>query len=149
MKGLRNILKSNIAKVTLLAAFTCIIGCKSEPKGNPDRFKYGVFEFPPIGNLSKIKITRADSLQIEEYTEKISISNDSMNTEKLIKHIDTFFIKWKNNFNYTCIMKNPKTDLDKDPIFVQITKVKDSSYDFSLRIGYSNYKQTGTVYKVK
>ena len=46
-------------------------------------------------------------------------------------------------------MKSPKTDLDKDPIFVQITKVTDSSYSFTAKIGYSNFKQKGTVYKVK
>ncbi|CAL2079607.1 conserved protein of unknown function [Tenacibaculum sp. 190524A02b] len=135
--------------IFLLASFIFIVSCSPEKKGDPDRFKKGVFEFPSIGNISKIKITRVDSLQIEEYTEKISTFKNSISTEKIIKHIDTFYIKWKNNFNYTCIMKNPRTNLDKDPIFVQITKVKDNSYDFSLRVGYSNFKQKGTVHKVK
>jgi len=43
-------------------------------------------------------------------------------------------------------MKNPKTDLDKDPIFVQINKVTDTSYDFTAKIGYSKFKQKGTLY---
>ncbi|WP_440881230.1 hypothetical protein [Tenacibaculum sp. C7A-26P2] len=137
-------------KILLVLIFMPIlIKCKPQLKGNPDRFKYGVFEFPAIGNISKIKITRNDSLQIEEYTEKISVSNDSMSTEKIIKKIDTFYIKWKNNFNYTCIKKNPKTDLYKDPLFFQITKVTEDSYDFTLKIGYSNFKQKGTIKKIK
>ena len=45
-------------------------------------------------------------------------------------------------------MKNLKTRLDKDPIFVRITKVTDSSYNFTVKIGYSKFKQKGTVYKV-
>jgi len=46
-------------------------------------------------------------------------------------------------------MKSPKTKLDKDPIFVQITKVTDSSYSFTAKIGYSKFTQKGVVYKVK
>ena len=46
-------------------------------------------------------------------------------------------------------MKSPKNDLDKDPIFVQITRIGDSSYDFTAKIGYSEFKQKGIVYKIK
>lgn len=145
-------INSNFSLVIKLIVFTSLfvfVGCNPEKKGDPTRFKYGIFETPAKGNISKAKITRIDTLQIEEYTETVSISNDSTVTEQLKKHVDTFSIKWKNNFAYTLRMKNPKSDLDKDPIFVQITEVKDSSYNFTLRFGYSNFKQQGTVYKVK
>ncbi len=150
MKGLIKELSTNTIKVTFFIAFIyVIIGCENEPKGSPDRFKLGVFEIPASDSYSKTVITRVDSLQIEEYTKTVSKSNDSTVTSQVTKHIDTLFITWKNNFAYTLRMKNPKTDLDKDPIFVQITKVTDKSYDFTARVGYSNFKQKGTVYKVK
>ena len=125
------------------------ISCSSEKKGDPTRFKFGTFEIPASDSYGKTTITRVDSLQIEEYTKKISITSDGAVTQKEEKHIDTLYIKWKNNFAYTLQMKSPKTDLDKDPIFVQITKVTDNSYEFTAKIGYSNFKQKGTVYKVK
>jgi len=126
-----------------------VFSCSPERKGDPLRFKFGTFEIPASDNYGKTVIIRKDSLQIEQYTKKVSISTDSLVTEKEITKIDTLYIKWKNNFAYSLRMKNPKTDLDKDPIFVQITKVTDTSYSFTARIGYSNFKQKGTVYKVK
>ena len=63
--------------------------------------------------------------------------------------IDTLYIKWKNNFFYTLKMKSPKTDLDNDPIFVQINKITENSYDFTAKIGFSEFKQKGTFYKIK
>lgn len=125
-----------------------VYSCTPEKKGDPKRFVYGTFEIPAGDNYEKTTIVRKDSLQIEEYSKKVSISTDSLVTEKEVKHIDTLFIKWKNNFAYSLRMKTPKTDLDKDPIFVQITQVTDSSYNFTAKIGYSNFKQKGTVYKV-
>ncbi|WP_028892709.1 hypothetical protein [Tenacibaculum sp. 47A_GOM-205m] len=133
--------------LTFLVLFLTI-SCTPEKKGDPTRFVHGTFEIPAGDSYGKTTIVRKDSIQIEEYTKKVSISTDSLVTEKEIKHVDTLYIKWKNNFAYTLRMKNPKTDLDKDPIFVQITKVTDSSYTFTARIGYSNFKQEGTVYKV-
>jgi len=133
--------------LTFLVLFLAI-SCAPEKKGDPTRFVHGTFEIPAGDSYGKTTIVRKDSIQIEEYTKKVSISTDSLVTEKEIKHVDTLYIKWKNNFAYTLRMKNPKTDLDKDPIFVQITKVTDSSYTFTARIGYSNFKQEGTVYKV-
>lgn len=134
--------------ILLLTAFFLFISCSSEkPDGN--RFKEGVFEIPAGDGYSKTIITRIDSLQIEEYEKIISISNDSVNSEKRVKHIDTLYIKWKNNFFYSLKMKSPKKQLDKDAIYVQITKVKDSSYDFSAKIGFSKFATDGTIYKVK
>lgn len=126
--------------------FISFVSCKFETSGNPERFKYGTFEIPAGDNYSKTTIVRKDSLQIEYYTKKVTISTDSSVVEKEIEKVDTLFIKWKNNFAYQLKMKSPKTDLDKEIIFVQITKVQDSSYDYTSRIGYSKFKPKGTVY---
>ncbi|AQS93350.1 hypothetical protein BXQ17_04305 [Polaribacter sp. BM10] len=140
-------------KGIILSLFSCLFflilaSCKAE-KGDPDRFKQGVFEIPAGNGYSKTKITRIDSLQIEEYDKIVSISTDSLTTEKRIKHIDTLYIKWKSNFFYSLKMKSPKKQLDKDAIYVQITKIKDSSYDFSAKIGFSKFLTDGTIYKIK
>lgn len=132
--------------VILLAIFVFISACNKTPKGNPERFKQGNFYVPAGDGYSKTFIKRMDSLQIEEYTKKVSVSTDSGAFEKEVKRIDTLTIKWKNNFAYTLWMHNPKTDLDKDPIFVQINKVTDSSYNFKARIGYSKFTTDGTVF---
>ena len=58
------------------------------------------------------------------------------------------YIQWKNHFFYTARMKSPKTEIDKEPMFYQITKITKNSYDFSMRIGYSEFRQTGTVTKI-
>ncbi|WP_369049475.1 hypothetical protein [Tenacibaculum sp. UWU-22] len=134
---------------SLILVFLSIYSCNFSKKGNPERFKIGKFEIPAGKGYSKTAITRIDSLQIEEYTKYINISSDSSVSVKKEKHIDTLFIKWKNNFSYTLQMKNPKKELDKDPIFVQITKVTDTSYNFTAKIGYSNYKQNGTIFIAK
>ena len=109
------------------------IACGVEKKGDATRFKHGVFEIPAGESYGKTIITRVDSLQIEEYTKLISISNDSVQTQSSIKHIDTLYITWKNNFAYYLKMKTPKKELDKDIIFVQITKVTDTSYNFTAK----------------
>ena len=122
---------------------------KKEFTGDPDRFKEGVFSIPAGEGYSETIIKRVDSLQIEKYIKYSTISTDSGVFNKETQRIDTLYITWKNNFFYTLKMKSPKSSLDKDPIFVQITKVKDSSYSFSAKIGYSKFKQEGTVYKIK
>jgi hypothetical protein len=127
---------------------TILISCSSE-KGDPERFRKGVFEVPAGKGYSKTTITRIDSIQIEEYDKIISISNDSVSGEKRIKQIDTLYIKWENNFFYSLKMKTPKKQLDKDAIYVQITKITDDSYDFSAKIGFNKFLTDGTVYKVK
>lgn len=138
-------------KITILFLFlTLFLSCKEVPIiDNNNQFKTGIFEIPAGKGYSKTIITRIDSLQIEEYTKTIEISTDSLVKNRVDKHIDTLYIKWKNNFSYILSMKNPKTSLDKDKIFVTINKVTDSSYSFTAKIGYSKFKQTGTVYKAK
>lgn len=144
-----NFKKRTQTLLTAVTLLTLLTSCSSEITGDAERFKKGVFEIPAGKGYSKTTITRIDSLQIEEYEKTITISNDSVTTEKKVKRIDTLYIKWKNNFFYTLKMKSPKTALDKDPIFVQITKVTDSSFNFTAKVGFSKFKQDGTVYKVK
>ena len=135
--------------ILLVITSFLIISCTSEIKNNANRFKEGIFTIPAGDGYSKTTIKRMDSLQIEAYEKIISISTDSTSQEKRIQHIDTLYITWKNNFFYTLKMKSPKKELDKDPIYVQITKITDSSYDFSAKIGFSKFATNGTIYKVK
>ncbi len=115
--------------VSFLVVFI-VFSCTPEKEGNPLRFKQGVFEIKATDDFVKETIIRKDSIQISKYGNEI----------------DTLSIKWKNNFFYTLRYINPKNDLQKDPMFVQINKVRENSYDFTVKIGYSNYKQKGTIY---
>ncbi len=121
----------------------CILisGCSPSVKGDAARFKTGVFEIPAGKGYEKTMLIRKDSLQIESYT---TTSSDGLTTTT---HVDTLFIKWHNNFSYTLRMKSPKKSIDKDPIYVQFTKVTDTSYHFKAKIGYSNFVSDGVVYK--
>jgi hypothetical protein len=134
--------------VLFLCGVSFLLSCSSK-NNDASRFKTGVFEIPAGKGYSKTIVTRIDSLQIEEYTKFTEISTDSGVFKKESTIIDTLFIKWKNNFFYTLKMKSPKTDLDKDPIFVQINKITENSYDFTAKIGFSEFKQKGTFFKVK
>lgn len=138
-------------KKTVLLFFTISLfySCQPEFNGNPNRFKEGVFSIPAGEGYSETIIERIDSLQIESYLKYVSITTDSGVFEKEILRKDTLYITWKNNFFYTLKMKSPKTELDKDPIFVQIKKVTDSSYTFIGTIGFSKFKQEGIAYKIK
>ncbi|MDO9274443.1 MAG: hypothetical protein Q7T92_02715, partial [Lutibacter sp.] len=98
---------------------------------DPDRFKSGTFEIPAGKGYEKTIIIRKDSLQIEKYEDRI----------------DTLSISWKNYFNYTLKMVNPKTAIDEDPIHIKITSIKDNSYEFEAVIGNSNYVQKGEITK--
>jgi len=115
----------------ILVLFTILISCKDEPQ-SPDRFKSGTFEIPEGKGYEKTIIIRQDSIQIEKYESRI----------------DTLSISWKNNFNYTLKMINPKTAIDEDPIHVKITNIDKNSYDFEAVIGYSNFIQKGTLIKI-
>lgn len=118
----------NIILLSIL--FLTLFSCKNnEP--NLDRFKSGTFEIPAGKGYEKTIIIRKDSLQIEKYEDRI----------------DTLSISWKNNFNYTLKMVNPKTAIDEDPIHIKITSIKDNSYEFEAVIGNSNYVQKGEITK--
>ncbi|EAQ41292.1 MULTISPECIES: hypothetical protein [unclassified Polaribacter] len=107
--------------------------CNSEFKDNSDKFKEGVFEIPAGDNFVKETIIRKDSIQISKYG----------------NNIDTLSIEWKNNFFYTLKYINPKNSLQKDPMYIQINKIREDSYDFTVKIGFSKFTKKGTIYKVK
>lgn len=119
--------------LTLILCIFSFSACKSEFKDNSDRFKVGVFEIPAGKDFVKETIIRKDTIQISKYGD----------------NIDTLSIKWKNNFFYTLKYINPKNSLQKDPMFVQINKLKEDSYDFTVKIGFSKFSKKGTIYKVK
>jgi hypothetical protein len=139
----------NKVMLSLFSFLFVLLSCNSEIKDNSNRFKEGIFEIPAGKGYSKTIITRKDSLQIEEYEKIVNLSNDSITSVKRIKNIDTLYIKWKNNFFYSLKMKSPKTKLDKDPIYIQITQVTDSSYSFKAKIGFSKFTSEGNIYKIK
>lgn len=125
-------------KIQILSLVSCflflnLVSCKSKFKDNSDKFKIGVFEIPAGDNFVKETIIRKDSIQISKHG----------NT------IDTLSITWKNNFFYTLRYINPKNDLQKDPMFIQINKLRKDSYDFTVKIGFSKFTQKGTIYKIK
>jgi hypothetical protein len=109
------------------------LSCKSEFEDNSDKFKEGVFEIPAGDNFVKEIIIRKDSIQISKYGD----------------NIDTLSIKWKNNFFYTLKYINPKNSLQEDPMYIQINKINEDSYDFTVKIGFSKFTKKGTIYKVK
>jgi hypothetical protein len=119
--------------LTLVLCVYSFSACKSDFKDNSDRFKVGVFEIPAGKDFVKETIIRKDTIQISKYGD----------------NIDTLSIKWKNNFFYTLKYINPKNSLQKDPMFVQINKLKEDSYDFTVKIGFSKFSKKGTIYKVK
>ncbi len=107
-----------------------LLAACSQSTNKADRFKNGNFEIPAGDTYGKTIIIRKDTLQIELYE----------------KRMDSLSIHWKDNFNYTLQMLNPKREIDKDPIHVRITGLKEKSYDFEAVIGHSNFKQKGTIY---
>lgn len=119
--------------VFILAGILILSSCKSELKDHSDRFKVGVFEIPAGKGFVKETIIRHDSIQISKHG----------------NHIDTLSIKWKNNFFYTLKYLHPKTELQKDPMYIQINKVHKDSYDFTVKIGFSKFTKKATIYKVQ
>ena len=118
---------------SVLVIFITFSSCETVINDNSDQFKTGVFEIPSGKGFVKETIIRKDSIQISKYGDQI----------------DTLSIKWKNNFFYTLRYINPKTDLQKDPMFVQINKIKKDGYDFTVKIGFSKFSKKGTILKLK
>ena len=118
---------------SVLVILITFSSCETVINDNSDQFKTGVFEIPSGKGFVKETIIRKDSIQISKYGDQI----------------DTLSIKWKNNFFYTLRYINPKTDLQKDPMFVQINKIKKGGYDFTVKIGFSKFSKKGTIFKLK
>ena len=128
--------KITVRKMSLFSFFSFLFflsSCETQIKDSSDRFKKGVFEIPAGKKFVKEIIIRKDSIQISKYG----------------NHVDTLSIKWKNNFFYTLKYINPKNELQKDPMFIQINKLHKNSYDFTVKIGFSKFSKKGTIYKIK
>ncbi|CAI8277806.1 MAG: Uncharacterised protein [Polaribacter sp. SA4-10] len=118
---------------SILILTIVLSSCETAIKDSSDQFKIGVFEIPSGKGFVKETIIRKDSIQISKYGNQI----------------DTLSIKWKNNFFYTLRYINPKTDLQKDPMFVQINTINKNGYDFTVKIGFSKFSKKGTILKLK
>lgn len=125
--------KSGILVLILISCLWFLNSCNSKFEDNSDRFKEGVFEIPAGKDFVKETIIRKDSIQISKYG----------------GNIDTLSIQWKNNFFYTLKYINPKNSLQKDPMYIQINKIREDSYDFTVKIGFSKFTKKGTIYKIK
>ncbi|WP_405566193.1 hypothetical protein [Polaribacter sp. Asnod6-C07] len=125
--------KKGLFSFLFILASVFFLSCKPTVKDSSNRFKEGVFEIPAGKDFVKETIIRKDSIQISKYGDQV----------------DTLSIKWKNNFFYTLKYINPKNSLQEDPMFIQINKFRENSYDFTVKIGFSKFKKTGTVIKVK
>lgn len=120
--------------IFFLLTIVTLASCKEvKVVDNNNKFKNGVFEIPAGKNFVKETIIRKDTIQISKYDD----------------HIDTLSIKWKNNFFYTLKYINPKNEMQKDPMFVQINKIYEDRYDFTVKIGFSKFSTKGTIYKIK
>jgi hypothetical protein len=117
---------------TILAVFIFIIGCNQPQLKGVDYYKTGTFKTVLKDKKSTFSIAeRNDSIQVETYEGKK----------------DTFLIKWKSNFEYILLKKNPKNALDSTPFHVKITKFDGDSYQFKAFYKGSNFKQEGTATK--
>ena len=74
----------------LLIIFTVCVACEPTIQGSPDRFKTGVFEVPAVNGMSKSRIIRKDSIQIEKYTKLTEVTTDSGVFVKKEQKIDIF-----------------------------------------------------------
>ncbi len=118
---------------TLTLTILLLISCNKSTNLTPKELRHGRFKtIIKDGDYTSIAF-RNDSIQIETFNHKI----------------DTFYIKWKNNFEYSLTKKNPKTNLDKKEFIVKITGIKEKSYTFSAFFKGSNYKQKGKALKIK
>jgi hypothetical protein len=82
-------------------------------------------------------------------TESFAIRNDSIQIEDFNGKMDTFNIKWLDQFEYVLTKRVPKTLLDSTPFYVKITSVKENSYSFNAYYKGSNFKQKGTAFKLE
>ena len=116
----------------LLLIVIGFLSCESNKLKGVDYYKTGTFKTVLADKTTSSMAERNDSLQIETYQGKK----------------DTFYIKWKGNFEYILLKKNPKSALDSTPFHVKITKFDGDSYNFKAYYKGSNFKQTGTATKI-
>jgi len=117
---------------TVIFAIVMLISCKGNTT-DINQFKTGTFKTYLEASEATSMAIRNDSIQIETY-----------NNVK-----DTFAIEWKSNFEYILTKINPKSELDSTPFYIKITGFKGNSYTFKAYYKGSNFKQKGTVIKLK
>jgi hypothetical protein len=118
--------------IVLFCVLFLLYGCKSDTV-NINSFKTGKYKtLLKDSKISSVAI-RNDSIQIE-FTEGVR---------------DTFYINWKNDFEYILLKKNPKNLLDSTPFHVKIIGIKKKEYTFKAYFKGSNFKQEGTAIKLE
>jgi len=117
----------------LFFLFGSLVSCQKGTQTNVNSFKNGQFKTILEDGKTVSNATRNDSLQIETTNNKV----------------DTFKIKWINNFEYVLVKKNPKDLLDSLPFHVKITSVNKDGYDFIAHYKQSNFKQKGKAIQLK
>jgi len=118
--------------IYILFLFLGFYACNTSNLKKVGYYKTGTFK-TILKNQSDVSIAqRNDSIQIENYNGKK----------------DTFYIKWKNDFEYILLNKHPKNALDSTPFHVKITKFDGDSYHFQAFYKGSNFKQEGTATKI-
>jgi len=118
--------------ITLIILLS-LLSCKNSTLKDLNYYKIGTFKTVLSDKSITSLATRNDSLQIETYEGKK----------------DTFYIKWKSDFEYILTKKNPKTALDSTPFHVKITGFNGASYTFKAFYQDSNFKQKGTATKIE
>ncbi|MFD1315905.1 hypothetical protein [Namhaeicola litoreus] len=118
--------------IVLFCALFLFFGCKSETT-NIDSFKTGKYK----------------TLLKDNEISSIAVRNDSLQIELTNGVRDTFYINWKNDFEYTLLKKHPKSLLDSTPFHVKITGIKNNEYTFKAFFKGSNFKQEGTAIKLE
>lgn len=119
-------------KIVLIILSINALSCKNESI-HIDELKNGTFETELEDVKGNSIAVRKDSIQIELFDGKR----------------DTFYIRWKNDFEYTLFKKNPKNLLDSTPFYVKITGIKKNTYNFTAHYKGSNFRQKGTATKVE
>ena len=109
-----------------------LFSCKDDRLAKVSDFRTGSFKTVLDDRQIVSTALRNDSLQIESYEGKV----------------DTFNIQWVDPFEYILVKNNPKTLLDSTPFHVKITSLQKGSYTFRAYYRGSNFKQTGTAYKL-
>ena len=98
--------------------------------------------------VDDLKSGRYKTVLEDEQTESYATRNDSIQIEEYQGSVDTFDIKWIDQFEYVLTKSRPKTLLDSTPFHVKITSIKKNGYEFSAYYKGSKFKQKGTAYKL-
>jgi len=116
----------------LIITVLCLYSCQEAKPAKVSDFRTGSFKTVLDDRQIVSTAWRNDTVQIETYSGKK----------------DTFDIRWVDPFEYVLVKTNPRTLLDSTPFHVKITSIKRDSYTFRAYYRGSNFKQTGTAFKL-